>query len=364
MPDPRPHQYMDHDQFLAYLRENGIDTPQFPLQPGGPGAGAPPDTNGASDDADGMNESDDDGPQSGGGGAGVASSSSDAAGNSASTAAAASTAASASGSNAAAAPLTTHEISVTAYAIPGGTGQVLLTGGAGHPSPAHLYGYATAGGATSGVLGGLTLNVAAAIGLSPQEVSDLCDDTDPKVTAWTAETAFLQRSEAGKKPHEKKDPKDGKSVHAKKAARESHKEKDTDGKSLRNKKLHAKKDPVDGKSLHAKAAGKKGPRARCDGPETYHWCKKCQKVFTLMSRKGSTSTLTRCNLQVPGKTSCQGRCHAWCAGTIPSGIRGNPPPRRCPGCVPASMRHLIPRESSESAGDEDESEGKEDEEED
>ena len=143
--------------------------------------------------------------------------------------------------------MTTHEISVTAYAIPGGTGQVSLTGGAGHPSPAHQYGYATAGGATSAVLGGLTLNVAAAIGLSPQEVSDLCDNTDPKVTAWTAEAAFLQHSEAGKKAHAKKD---------------------TDGKSLHNKKLHAKKDPKDGKSVLAKAAGKKGPRAQCDGPRT------------------------------------------------------------------------------------------------
>ncbi len=232
----------------------------------------------------------------------------------------------------------------------------------GHPSQAHQFGgYATAGGATSAVLGGITLNVAAAIGLSPEEVSALCDDTDPKVTAWTKEAASLQSSEAAKKLHEKKDPVDGKSVHAKKMGYESHKKKDpNDGKSLRNKKLnkklHAKKDSVDGKSLHAKAAGKKGPRARCDGPETYHWCKKCQKVFTLMSRKGSTSTLTRCNLQVPGKTSCQGRCHACCAGTIFDGGHGRPPTRRCPGCVPASMGHLIPRESSESEGEEDEEE--------
>ena len=174
------------------------------------------------------------------------------------------------------------------------------------------------------------------------------------------EAAFLRRSEVGKKPHEKKDT-DGKSLHNKKL----HAKKDpVDGKSLQAKKmnrgLHKEKDSKDGKSLHAKKAGKKGGRGNCDGTETYHWCRSCQKVFTLQQQAGSTGTNTRCNLQVPGKTSCQGRCHVRCAGTV----GGYTPLRRCPGCVPASMRHLIPRESSESAGDEDESEGEEDEEED
>ena len=170
MPDPRPHQYMDHDQFLAYLREDGTDTPQFPLQPGGP-----------------------------------------------------------------------------------------------------------------------------AIGLSPEEISDLYDNTDPKVTAWTAEAASIQGSEAAKKLHEKKDT-DGKSLHNKKL----HAKKDpVDGKSLQAKKmnrgLHKEKDSKDGKSLHAKKAGKKGGRGNCDGTETYHWCRSCQKVFTLQQQAGSTGTNTRCN---------------------------------------------------------------------